>query len=187
MDPEPRKHEESREELTAHVAELVKQHDHRGVAFYDIFPVLRDPSGARALFSLMLDHIRKTHAHVDAIVGLEARGFLLAPALALTLEVAFVPLRKAGKLPGDVVGVPYSTEYGTDYLEMQRDSIKPGDVVVLVDDLIGTGGTLCAAHKLAVELGATVAEAVVVIELEKLNGRAKLNDSGVPVWSLLKY
>ena len=185
---EPPKLKETKAELKEIVKEFVEKHDnHQGVVFYDIFPIFRVPDATNALFSLLLQHIRDTHPRVDVVVGLEARGFVLAPTLALMLKASFVPMRKKGKLPGDVVRVQCTKEYGEDFLEVQHGAIEPDNIVILVDDLLATGGSLEAARVLVMTQRATVAEAVVVVELPSLNGRAKLMSTGVPVFSLLQF
>src|SRR5476649_2024664 len=120
----------------------------------------------------------------DVIAGIESRGFLLAAPLALALGTGFVMLRKKGKLPGVTVGNPYALEYGTDTIEIQNDAVEKGKRVVLVDDLLATGGTMAAAITLLEQIGATVPAAAVVIELTFLEGRKRLQ---VPVEALLKY
>jgi len=122
---------------------------------------------------------------VDLVVGIEARGFIFAPALAYRLNAGFVPVRKPKKLPGKTSSVTYSLEYGTDQLEIHADAIKPGQSVLICDDLLATGGTAAAAVKLIEQLGGKVAGAAFAVELGFLNGRAKL--PGVHVFSLLQY
>ena len=123
---------------------------------------------------------RYAGAAIDAVAGFEARGFIFGPPLALARRVPFVPLRKPGKLPGKVVSRSYELEYGTDTLEMHADALTPGAVVVLVDDLVATGGTLEAGIALVRSVGATVFECAAVIELPELGGRARL--AGVPLY-----
>lgn len=123
---------------------------------------------------------RYTGAAIDAVAGFEARGFIFGPPLALALKVPFVPLRKPGKLPGVVVSRSYELEYGTDTLEMHGDALAAGASVVLVDDLIATGGTLEAGIALVRSVGASVHECAAVIELPELGGRARL--AGVPLY-----
>lgn len=118
--------------------------------------------------------------HLDVIAGFEARGFIFGPPIALALGLPFVPLRKPGKLPGKTVSIAYELEYGTDRLEMHADAVAPGARVLLVDDLVATGGTLAAGIALLEQVGAVAVECAAVIELPELNGRAKLG--GTPLY-----
>ena len=175
-------------ELRDRVEALIRVYEHfpkQGVVFRDVLTVFRDADAAAALYALLLRHIRANHDRVDAVVALEARGFIIGPVLALHLGCAFVPVRKPGKLPGRVVSAKYAKEYGADGFEMQEGAVRPGDAVVLVDDLLATGGSLRAAKELVSSLGAVVAEDVVIVELTQLRGRAAL--VGVPVWSALQF
>jgi adenine phosphoribosyltransferase len=122
---------------------------------------------------------------VDVVLGIEARGFIFAPALAYALKAGFVPVRKPKKLPSEIVSVTYDLEYGTDTLEMHKDAIGNGARVLIVDDLLATGGTAAAAARMVREAGGIVVGVAVVIELTFLQGRSKLN--GYDVFSLLKY
>lgn len=143
-----------------------------GIMFRDLTSVLQDADG----FSLAIDEMLKLLDGVefDVVVGAESRGFILGAPLAYQLHKSFVPIRKKGKLPRDVVWQEYELEYGTAIIEMHRDAIKPGQKVVLVDDLMATGGTIEACAKLIEELGGEVVKIVFLMELEGLNGRAKL-------------
>ncbi|MCP4804828.1 MAG: adenine phosphoribosyltransferase [Proteobacteria bacterium] len=153
-----------------------------GILFKDITPILHDP----ALFQRVIDHFAERFAgHVDSVVGMESRGFLFGTPLALSLGVPFVLARKPGKLPYDSVGVEYALEYGTNRLEMHVDSFKAGDRVLVVDDLLATGGTANATGQLIEKLGGEVAAYAFVIELGFLNGQSVLG--GKPVESILVY
>ena len=154
-----------------------------GILFYDITTLLKDKVGFRQLIDGLADHY--AGEVLDRVLGIEARGFIFGPALAYRLGTGFVPVRKPSKLPAETARVTYELEYGTDALEIHRDAIRPGDRVLIVDDLLATGGTARACARLARELGATVAGAAFVVELEFLGGRAKLD--GIDVFSLLKY
>ncbi|KAL1124597.1 hypothetical protein AAG570_001221 [Ranatra chinensis] len=121
---------------------------------------------------------------VSAIVGLDARGFLFGPSLALHLGVPFIPVRKSGKLPGEVSGMKFELEYGSDEFQIQKDSLKSGDSAIIVDDLLATGGSLSATCKLLEGLGVNVVECLVIMELKELKGRERLTS---PVYSLLQY
>lgn len=144
-----------------------------GIMFRDITTVLQDADG----FALAIDEMQKLLADTefDVIVGAESRGFIFGAPLAYNLKKAFVPVRKKGKLPCETVEATYDLEYGTATIEMHKDSIKPGQKVVIVDDLIATGGTIEAAAKLIEELGGEVVKIVFLLELAGLDGRARLS------------
>ncbi|CAF0866039.1 unnamed protein product [Adineta steineri] len=148
----------------------------KGITFIDVFGVFANPKAHRALIDLILSRLKKLGTTIDAVVGLEARGFIFGPQIALELQVPFVPVRKLGKLPGKVAKIDYDLEYGKDTMEIQTQVLKPGTKILLVDDLLATGGTLGAAQKLCVDLGCEVVETLVIIELLGLNGREKLTD-----------
>jgi adenine phosphoribosyltransferase len=154
-----------------------------GILFYDLTTLLKDPKGFHGLVDQLCTHYEGTH--VDLVAGMEARGFIFAPALAYRLNAGFVPIRKPKKLPGKVASVTYQLEYGTDSMEIHEDAVKPGQRVLICDDLLATGGTAAAAVKLVEQLGGKVAGAAFAVELSFLNGRAKL--PGVDVFSLLDY
>ena len=155
----------------------------KGILFYDITTLLKDKTGFRQLIDALSGQFNGKH--IDLVLGIEARGFIFGPALAYRLGAGFVPVRKPNKLPAATARITYDLEYGTDALEMHRDAISAGDRVLIVDDLLATGGTARACIRLARELGADVAGVGVVVELEFLNGRSKLD--GVEVYSLIKY
>lgn len=161
----------------------IKNFPQPGILFRDITPLLADPRG----FHIVLDAIaeRFLGTHVDAVVGIESRGFIFGGALAARLNASFVPVRKPGKLPYRTEKVSYSLEYGESELEMHRDSLAEGARVVIVDDLLATGGTAAAAAELVERQGAEVTAFAFVIELESLGGRARLD--GAPVVSILRY
>jgi adenine phosphoribosyltransferase len=154
-----------------------------GILFYDITTLLKDPVGLRSVIDGLQNRYRE--AHVDVVVGVEARGFIFAPALAYALGAGFVPVRKPKKLPAECVRVTYDLEYGSDCLEMHRDAVGPGTRVLIVDDLLATGGTAAAVARMVSEAGGTVAGIGVVVELTFLKGRQKL--AGYDVFSLLQY
>ena len=154
-----------------------------GILFYDITTLLKDRDGLRGVIDALCDHYRETQ--VDLVLGVEARGFIFAPALAYALGVGFVPVRKPKKLPSECLRVSYDLEYGTDSLEMHKDAVVAGSRVLIVDDLLATGGTAAAVARLAEQAGAEVAGLGFAIELTFLNGRAKL--AGYDVFSLLQY
>ena len=153
-----------------------------GVLFYDISTLLRHPDAWQVAMGRMANQVRRYQPHV--LAGLESRGFLMAAPLALKLGCGFVMLRKPGKLPGAVRGLDYALEYGTDRLEIQADAVEPGQRVVIVDDLLATGGTMSAGIELLRRVGAEVPAAAAMVELTFLGGRAKLD---VPFESLIAY
>ena len=154
-----------------------------GILFYDITTLLKDPRGLRGT----IDALRAQYAgaEVDAVIGIESRGFIFAPALAYALGAGFVPVRKPKKLPAETSSISYDLEYGSDTLEVHKDAIGKGSRVLIVDDLLATGGTARAVSQLVEGLGGIVAGLGFVVELTFLNGRCKLN--GYDVFSLLQY
>ncbi|MCZ7643877.1 MAG: adenine phosphoribosyltransferase [Planctomycetota bacterium] len=154
-----------------------------GIVFKDIMPLLSDPAALRYLVDAMFVHYFGTR--VDLVVSAEARGFILGPAVAYHLGAGFVPVRKPGKLPFKTKEVSYDLEYGKDTLTIHEDAIKPGDQVLLIDDLLATGGTMAATAKLVEELGGKVIGAGFIIELTFLKGRDKL--APYNVHSLITY
>ena len=153
-----------------------------GILFYDISTLLRDADAWQVAMGRMARGVRKWQP--DLIAGIESRGFLMAAPLALKLGCGFIMLRKRGKLPGATIGHDYALEYGTDRIEIQADAVQPGQRVVVVDDLLATGGTMAAGIKLLRNVGAEVVAAAVMIELTALRGRERLD---VPVEALMQY
>jgi adenine phosphoribosyltransferase len=154
-----------------------------GILFYDITTLLKDKTGLHGVIDGLKEHYRDTQA--DVVLGIEARGFIFAPALAYALGAGFVPVRKPGKLPAECVRVTYDLEYGTDTLEMHKDAVGKGGRVLIVDDLLATGGTAAAAAKMVRDVGGVVVGMGFVLELTFLGGRRRL--SGHDVFSLLQY
>jgi adenine phosphoribosyltransferase len=153
--------------------------------FEDILPIFADPQLHEALLRALELHINNTysaHNKPDVIVGLDARGFLFGPSLALRIGAAFVPVRKQGKLPGPCVTASYEKEYGQDFFQMQSDGVKKGQKVLIVDDIIATGGSAAAAGSLVKQLGGNLLGYVFILELDFLKGRDKLD---APVHTLL--
>jgi len=154
-----------------------------GILFYDITTLLKDPRG----FATLIDALAQYYIdkEIDLVLGIEARGFIFGPALAYRLNAGFVPVRKPKKLPGPTARVTYDLEYGSDTLEIHVDAIEPGQRVVLVDDLLATGGTMEATIKLVQQLGGEIAGLGFAIELDFLKGRDRFKD--YDVFSLLHY
>ncbi len=148
-----------------------------GVTFRDITPLLADPDALRLVVDALVDIARAT-GPIDAVLGIEARGFIFAPAIALGLNAGFVPIRKAGKLPSTSFTTSYDLEYGSAELEVHRDALKPGDRVLVVDDVLATGGTMLAAADLVQQAGAQVAGNLVLIEIQALGGQERLHRVG---------
>ena len=154
-----------------------------GILFKDITTLLRDGDSFRASIDGLLDRIGKRN--VDVVVGMESRGFIFGAPIAYKLGVGFVPVRKLGKLPADVVSVEYDLEYGSATLEMHRDAMKPGARVLIVDDLLATGGTVAGTIELVKQLKGEIVACAFLIELTALKGREKLK--GVDVVTLISY
>ncbi|MFZ0428186.1 MAG: adenine phosphoribosyltransferase [Acidobacteriota bacterium] len=155
-----------------------------GILFYDVTTLFKDPRGFRQAVDLLTERYRDRG--VRKILGIESRGFILGPILAYNLGAGFVPVRKKGKLPAETLSVSYQLEYGTDTLEIHKDAVEPGEKVLVVDDLIATGGTAAATVQMVHELGGDLVGLAFLIELTFLNGRAKIPPD-VDVFSLLKY
>lgn len=154
-----------------------------GILFKDITPLLGDPRAFNLAITLLAD--RYVGRHIDRVIGIEARGFILGAPLAYKLNAGFVLIRKPGKLPAETLKATYELEYGVDELEVHRDALAPGGRVVLVDDVIATGGTICAAIDLVQRLQCEIVEVAFLIELCALGGRKRLQ--GHNVFSLLQY
>jgi adenine phosphoribosyltransferase len=156
-----------------------------GVVFRDITPVLQDPRTFRVLIDMFV--YRYMRQRLDLVAGIDARGFILGAVLAYELNLGFVPVRKKGKLPFNTLAEEYSLEYGNATVEMHTDAVKPGQRVLLIDDLIATGGTMMAAAKLLQRLGANVVEAAAIIDLPELQGSKILKDTGMPVFTVCSF
>jgi adenine phosphoribosyltransferase len=157
----------------------------KGILFRDITTLIRDGDK----FKEVIDTIgaRYEGKGVDVVVGIESRGFIIGAALAYKLKAGFVPVRKKGKLPWRTYQASYALEYGTDTLEVHQDAIKPGQKVVIVDDLIATGGTACAVIELVERLKGKIIETAFLIELTDLKGKEKITAKNYPVYSLLQF
>ena len=156
-----------------------------GILFRDVTGLLEDARGLRMAVDMIVH--RYIDRHVDLVAGIEARGFIFGTAVAYELGVGFVPIRKAGKLPGDVIGIDYELEYGTDRMEIHTDAVPRGASVLLIDDLIATGGTALAGMELIRRLGGRVAEACFVVDLPDLGGAARLREHGCEVFALCAF
>jgi adenine phosphoribosyltransferase len=154
-----------------------------GIQFKDITPLLNDGPAFRAAIQTFIE--RYQEQPIDTIVAVEARGFVLAAPLAYQLGIGFAPIRKPGKLPADTYQVEYELEYGTNMVEIHRDALRPGSRVLVMDDLLATGGTAAAACNLVEKLGSTVVEVAFLIELSFLKGRDRLQNH--PIFSIIQY
>lgn len=157
----------------------------QGVMYRDITTLLKDPVGFRATINELVN--RYTGAKIDMVAAVEARGFIIGAALAFQLGVGFVPIRKKGKLPAETIGHDYDLEYGTDRIEMHVDAVSKGDCVLLVDDLIATGGTAEAACKLVESMGGKIVECCFVVDLPDLGGCKRLKKNGQKVFALCEF
>ena len=155
----------------------------KGISFKDITTLLAQPRIFKETVNIMVNHLKGSE--IKKVVGIESRGFILGGVLAYHLNAGFVPVRKPGKLPAETISEKYKLEYGTDCLEIHRDAIAKGESVVIVDDLLATGGTMAATVKLVKKLGGNIIEILFLIELEELKGRQKLKNQSV--FSLIKY
>ncbi|KAF2875802.1 adenine phosphoribosyltransferase [Massariosphaeria phaeospora] len=153
-----------------------------GILFEDILPIFANPALHEDLLHALELHVSQAYEKPDVVVGLDARGFLFGPSLALRLDAAFVPVRKKGKLPGPCETAGFKKEYGDDFFQMQADAVKPGQKVLVVDDIIATGGSAAAAGSLVKKLGGSLLGYMFILELDFLKGRDKLD---APVYTLL--
>lgn len=153
--------------------------------FRDITTLLKDPAGLRGMVGKLV--ARYKDIQIDKVAGIESRGFIVGTPVAYELNLGFVPIRKRGKLPAETVGRDYELEYGSDRIEIHLDAIKPGERVLLVDDLIATGGTAEAAVKLIEDMGGIVVECCFVIDLPDIGGRARLEGMGQKVFALCEF
>lgn len=156
-----------------------------GIQFRDITPLLQDPAVFRTLIDVFLE--RYANAQLDSVAGLDARGFILGSVIAYELNVGFIPIRKKGKLPFTTVSEEYELEYGSATVELHTDACKAGDRVLLIDDLIATGGTMMAGKKLLERLGATIVEAAVIVDLPELGGSKLIEATGLPLFKVCDF
>jgi adenine phosphoribosyltransferase len=169
-----------------HLKQLIREvpdFPKKGILFYDITTLLKDKVGFATLIDALSEHY--LNSRIDTVLAIEARGFIFGPALAYRLNAGFVPIRKPGKLPAETVKWSYELEYGIDTLEIHKDAVHPGERVIIVDDLLATGGTASACVQLAKSLGAQISGLAFVVELDFLKGRQKFE--GIEVFSLLHY
>lgn len=158
-----------------------------GVQFRDITPLLQDPKVFRVLIDSFVHRYMDVANRPDVVAGLDARGFIIGSVIAYELNLGFVPIRKKGKLPFTTVQETYELEYGSATVELHTDAVKPGQKVLLIDDLIATGGTMLAGKALLEKLGATVLEGAAIVDLPELGGSKKLTDAGLKLFTLLDF
>ncbi len=159
----------------------------KGIMFRDITTLIKDPVGFRLVIDNFTQRYIKGDVEFDLVVGIEARGFIIGGALSYTLGKGFVPIRKPGKLPADVVSEEYELEYGTDKMEIHKDAIEKGAKILLVDDLLATGGTALAAAALVEKLGGVISEMAFIVNLPDVGGYKKLKDKGYALFCLTEF
>ncbi|MCC6346120.1 MAG: adenine phosphoribosyltransferase [Nitrospirales bacterium] len=159
----------------------------RGIMFRDITTLIKEPVGFRLVIDQLTQRYLKGDVQFDVIVGIESRGFIIGGALSYTLGKGFVPVRKSGKLPAEKISHEYALEYGTDTIEMHRDSIEKGTRVLLVDDLLATGGTALASAALVEKLGGVVAEMAFIVNLPDVGGAKRLKEKGYTLFALTEF
>ena len=155
----------------------------KGIMFRDITTLVKNPEGLKETIDLLYN--RYKNEKIDYVIGIESRGFIFGAPLAYLLGVGFIPIRKPGKLPADVISEEYSLEYGTDKIEIHKDAIKKGDRVLITDDLLATGGTMAAARNLVKKLGAEIVECTFIVDLVDLKGKEKLK--GEKIFSVVEF
>ena len=165
----------------------IPDHPKKGIMFRDITTLIKDPVGFRLVIDTLTQRYITGEIDFDMIVGIEARGFIIGGALSYTLGKGFVPIRKIGKLPAEVVSHEYELEYGTDTVEMHRDAVAKGAKVLVIDDLLATGGTALAAAALIEKLGGTVAEMSFIVNLHDVGGEKRLINKGYNVFFLTEF
>jgi adenine phosphoribosyltransferase len=177
--------DEQQREFLRQSIRTIRDYPKPGIQFRDITTLLRDRKAFDYTIEALIEPWRKTG--IDKVAGIEARGFILGGAVAHGLKAGFVPIRKRGKLPHETVRVAYSLEYGVDEMEMHKDAIDRGEKVLLIDDLVATGGTATAAAQLLKEAGADMVAASFVVDLPDLGGATRLRDAGIEVQALLTF
>ena len=164
---------------------IVPDFPKKGIMFLDITTATKDAKSMQYMIDFLFDKFK--NENIDYVAGIESRGFIFGAALAYKLNAGFIPIRKPNKLPADTIKETYSLEYGTDTIEMHADSLNEGDRVLVIDDLLATGGTACAACHLVKRTGAVPVAAAFIIELDPLKGRQKIEEAGVKVVTMLNY
>jgi adenine phosphoribosyltransferase len=165
----------------------IPDHPKKGIMFRDITTLIKDPVGFRLVIDNFTQRYIQGDISFDIIAGIEARGFIIGGALSYTLGKGFVPIRKIGKLPAEVMRHEYKLEYGTDTVEIHKDAISKGTKVLLVDDLLATGGTALAAATLVEKLGGSVAEMAFIVNLPDVGGEKKLKEEGYGIYYLTEF
>ncbi len=168
-----------------HLIRTIPDYPKPGIQFRDITTLIKDAHGYKATIDMLVRHYRGKD--IDKIAGTEARGFIFGAPLAYALGIGFIPVRKQGKLPGKTTGHEYALEYGNDRIEIHDDAIDAGDKVLVIDDLLATGGTAQATVMLVRALGGEVSECAFVVDLPELGGRAKLEKMGLTVFTLCEF
>jgi adenine phosphoribosyltransferase len=163
----------------------IAHYPHEGIMFRDITTLLKDPVGLQTTIQELANRYKEQK--IDKVAGIESRGFIIGAPVAYALGIGFVPIRKGGKLPAETVGREYQLEYGSDRIEIHTDAVQKGDRILLVDDLIATGGTAEAAVGLIREMGAEVVECCFVIDLPDVGGRARLENQGCRIFALCEF
>jgi len=158
----------------------------KGIIFKDIFPIFKHPSLSGVVTDIFIEYLKSNEISAEVVLGLDSRGFLFAPQLAEATGASFYPIRKKGKLPGEVISASYSLEYGDDSLEVQKHAVQPGQKVVMVDDLLATGGTMAAGCEVVEKLGGKVVACLFVVELTSLGGSKKLPENA-DAFSIVKF
>ena len=171
-------------ELTGYIR-TIPNYPKDGIMFRDITTLLKDPNGFKATINMLIEKYK--NADIDYIAGIEARGFILGSALAYALGKGFIPVRKKGKLPGKVIQQSYDLEYGSDIIEIHEDAVKKGDKILLIDDLIATGGTALGAIALFEKIGAEIVETAFVVDLPELGGAKRIQEKGHRVFCLCSF
>jgi adenine phosphoribosyltransferase len=165
----------------------IPDHPKKGILFRDITTLIKDPVGFKLVIDAFTQHFRKSADAIDIVVGIESRGFIIGGALSYTLGKGFVPIRKKGKLPAATISHEYELEYGTDTLEIHKDAIQEGDRVLVVDDLLATGGTALASAALIEKLGGKVVEMAFIVDLPEVGGSKRLLDKGYKIFHLTEF
>jgi adenine phosphoribosyltransferase len=159
----------------------------KGIMFRDITTLIKDPVGFRLVIDTMTQRYLHADFDFDTIVGIESRGFIIGSALSYTLGKGFIPIRKKGKLPAEVEFQEYALEYGTDRIEIHKDALRKGERVILVDDLLATGGTALAAAALVEKIGGKVVEMAFIVDLPEVGGRKRILDKGYKLFCLTEF